>query len=177
MNTRRNPPNYVTRTSYGGCVYSQFQCWILIHLQRLRVYGCVTCGTLNNQFESVMKMRCVFLTVGTVSKSFRTGRLERELKMVQLFATRCSCIAISWVSLATFTAITLCVTSQRVVPKVSVYFVIDSVRKLLDTPSYYLRHLLSIWNGSWVPEGLSAETDWLTISCKVSLTLQLKCRM
>jgi hypothetical protein len=32
-----------------------------------------------------------------------------------------------------FTAITLCVASQRVVPKVSVYFFIDSVRKLLDT--------------------------------------------
>jgi hypothetical protein len=29
-----------------------------------------------------------------VSKSFRTGRLERELQMVQLSATRCSCIAI-----------------------------------------------------------------------------------
>jgi hypothetical protein len=29
-----------------------------------------------------------------VSKSFRTGRLERELRMVQLSATRCSCIAI-----------------------------------------------------------------------------------
>jgi hypothetical protein len=29
-----------------------------------------------------------------VSKSFRTGRLERELQMVQLSATRCSWIAI-----------------------------------------------------------------------------------
>jgi len=29
-----------------------------------------------------------------VSKSFRTGRLERELQMVQVSATRCSCIAI-----------------------------------------------------------------------------------
>jgi hypothetical protein len=29
-----------------------------------------------------------------VSKSFRTGRLERELQMVQLSATMCSCIAI-----------------------------------------------------------------------------------
>jgi len=29
-----------------------------------------------------------------VSKSFRTGRLERQLQMVQLSATRCSCIAI-----------------------------------------------------------------------------------
>jgi hypothetical protein len=29
-----------------------------------------------------------------VPKSFRTGHLERELQMVQLSATRCSCIAI-----------------------------------------------------------------------------------
>jgi hypothetical protein len=29
-----------------------------------------------------------------VSESFRPGRLERELLMVQLSATRCSCIAI-----------------------------------------------------------------------------------
>jgi hypothetical protein len=35
-----------------------------------------------------------------------------------------------------FAAITLCVASQRVFIVV-VYFVIDSVRKLLDTPSYF----------------------------------------
>jgi hypothetical protein len=35
-----------------------------------------------------------------------------------------------------FAAITPCVASQRVIPKVSIYFVIDSVRELLDTPSY-----------------------------------------
>jgi hypothetical protein len=35
-----------------------------------------------------------------------------------------------------FAAITLCVASQRVIAKVSVYFVTDSVRKLLDTLSY-----------------------------------------
>jgi hypothetical protein len=29
-----------------------------------------------------------------VSKGFRTGRLERELQMVELSATKCSCIAI-----------------------------------------------------------------------------------
>jgi hypothetical protein len=34
-----------------------------------------------------------------------------------------------------FAAITLCVASQRGFIVVSVYFVIDSVRKLLDTPS------------------------------------------
>jgi hypothetical protein len=65
-----------------------------------------------------------------VSKSFRTGRLERELQMIQLCATRCSCIAILWVSLVNFAAITLYVASERL------YFVIDSVRKLLVTPSY-----------------------------------------
>jgi hypothetical protein len=69
-----------------------------------------------------------------VSRSFRTGRLERELQMIQLSATRYSCIAALWVNLVSFAAITLCVASQRVF--VVVYFVIDSVRKLLDTPSY-----------------------------------------
>jgi hypothetical protein len=35
-----------------------------------------------------------------------------------------------------FSAITLCVASQRVFIVVSEYFFMDSVRKLLDTPSY-----------------------------------------
>jgi hypothetical protein len=35
-----------------------------------------------------------------------------------------------------FAATTLCVASQSALIVVSVYFVIDSVRKLLDTPSY-----------------------------------------
>jgi hypothetical protein len=73
-----------------------------------------------------------------VSKSFRTGRLEQELQMVQFSATRCSCIAILWVSLVNFASITLCVASQWVFIVVSVYFVMDSVRKLLDTSSYVL---------------------------------------
>jgi hypothetical protein len=67
-----------------------------------------------------------------VSTSFRTGRPEREPQMVQLSATRCSCIAILWVSLLSFAAITLCVASQRVTAKVSLCLFIDSVRKLLD---------------------------------------------
>jgi len=36
----------------------------------------------------------------------------------------------------TFAAITLCVASQRLFIVVSIYFVFDSVRKLLDTHSY-----------------------------------------
>jgi hypothetical protein len=57
-----------------------------------------------------------------ISKSFQTGRLERELQMVQLCATMCSYIAILWVSLVSIGAITLRVTSQRVFVVV-VYFI------------------------------------------------------
>jgi hypothetical protein len=71
-----------------------------------------------------------------VSKSFRTGRLERELQMVELSGTKCSCITILWVSLVSFAAITLGVASQRMF---IVYFVIDSVREILHTPSYVHR--------------------------------------
>jgi hypothetical protein len=56
--------------------------------------------------------------------------------MVRLSATRCSYIAIFLVSIVSFAFITLCVASQRVFIVVSVYFFIDSVRKLSDTPSY-----------------------------------------
>jgi hypothetical protein len=63
------------------------------------------------------------VTYEGVSKSFRTGSLERELQMVQLSATRCSFIAILWVSLVSFVAITLCVASQRMFIVVNVYFV------------------------------------------------------
>jgi hypothetical protein len=54
-----------------------------------------------------------------VSKSSRTGCLERELQMIQLSATRWSCIAILWVSLVIFAAITHCVASQRVLVLIS----------------------------------------------------------
>jgi hypothetical protein len=74
-----------------------------------------------------------------VSKSFRTGRLELELQMVHLCAITCSYIAILWVSLVIFAAIALYVASQRAFIVV-VYFVIDSVRKLLDTPCYVTRN-------------------------------------
>jgi hypothetical protein len=55
-----------------------------------------------------------------------------------------------------FAAITLCVASQRVFIVVgSVYFVIDSVRKLLDTPSYSFRINLKEFKCQgvdWIPE-------------------------
>jgi len=72
-----------------------------------------------------------------ISKSFRTGHLERHLQMVQLSICKCSCIAILWISPVSFAAITLCVASQQVFIFVSTYFVIDLVWKLLDTPTYF----------------------------------------
>jgi hypothetical protein len=72
---------------------------------------------------------------GGVFKNFRTGRLQPELQMIELSATRYSFIAIFSVSLVSFSAITLCVASQRVFIVVSVYLVTNSVRKLLNTSS------------------------------------------
>jgi hypothetical protein len=74
-----------------------------------------------------------------MSRNFWTGRLERVLQMIQLSASaiRRSYVALLLVSLVSFAAITLCVASERVFIVV-VYFVIDSVRKLSDTPSYSL---------------------------------------
>jgi hypothetical protein len=48
--------------------------------------------------------------------------------MVQLSATRCSCVAILCVSIVSFAAITLCVAIQLVFIIVSVYLFIELVR-------------------------------------------------
>jgi hypothetical protein len=94
-------------------------------------------------FTFIFEKNCSQIYEG-VSKSFRTGHLERELQMVGLSTTRCTSIAILWVSIVSFAAITLCVASQRVFIVVSVYFEIYSVRKLLDTTSYVLPRRLFI---------------------------------
>jgi hypothetical protein len=60
-----------------------------LKLEPLKVPHAVQLRTLRTR----MKMRAPVNYEG-VSKSFRTGRLERELQMVKLSATRCSCIAI-----------------------------------------------------------------------------------
>jgi hypothetical protein len=73
--------------------------WILI--LKIVNYFVSTAATSNERYEGV-------------SKSFRTGLLEWEPQMVQLSATRCSCIVILWVSLVSFGAIILGVASQRV---------------------------------------------------------------
>jgi hypothetical protein len=73
-----------------------------------------------------------------MSKNFRTDHLKRELQMVHLSATRCSCFAILWVSLANSSVLTHCYFS-------SVYFCCCCLFRyghspeVLDTPAYFLR--------------------------------------
>jgi hypothetical protein len=123
----------VFETNYSG------KC---LHLREVQNVGCnEELGDLYS-FLSITWLLKLGWTCGKhegVSKSFRTGRLERELQMVKLSATRYSCITILWVTLVSFAAITICIASHRVIRKVSVYFLIDSVRKLLDTPLYTYR--------------------------------------
>jgi hypothetical protein len=108
-----------------------------------------------------------------VSKSFRTGHLGRELQMIQLSATRCSCIAILWVSLESFAAITHCVAFQRVFIVISTYFVIDSVRKLwiqprtlslLDACWYWPQRPSPGWRRGEVTSFFSLPPSWSTWS-------------
>jgi hypothetical protein len=95
----------------------------------------VTLHTSHSFWWSLIPDSCKYtadLTYEGVTKSFCTGRLERELRMVQLSATTCSCVAILWVSLVSFTAITLCVASQQVFislwlsPETFGYILVDS---------------------------------------------------
>jgi hypothetical protein len=76
-----------------------------------------------------------------VSKSFRTDHLEREQQILQLSATRHSCIATVWVSLVSFAAITICVASKRVfiVVKLTLRY-----RLSPETFGYTLVHLVGI---------------------------------
>jgi hypothetical protein len=70
--------------------------------------------------------------------------------------------------------ITLCVASQRVFIILSSYFVIDSVRKLLDTPSYGAERQIGISYGltqllrpSWKSQHLIICCDTPQMQCNV----------
>jgi hypothetical protein len=101
----------------------------------LSIQGCSSTQTrcTNQMKQERMREKWPENSYKGVSKSFQTDHLEWELQTVQLSATRCSCVAIFWVSLMSYATITPCVASQQVC--VVVYF-INSVWKLLDTPSY-----------------------------------------
>jgi hypothetical protein len=87
-------------------------------------------------YAFMLRTSCASIYDG-VSKSSRTGRLERELQMVQLSATRCNCIAILWVTLVSFAAIPLCIASQWVIPNVSVYFIMTQSGNFWIHPRKY----------------------------------------
>jgi hypothetical protein len=69
----------------------------------------------------------------------------------------------------TFAAISLCVVSQRVFIVVSVYFVIDSVRKLLDTPS--CTELLDARFDAFTAV-IQVEVFWVVTPCNVVVGYQ-----
>jgi hypothetical protein len=86
---------------------------------------------------------CLGVLYEGVSKSFQIGLMEEVLQMLQLSATRCSCIAVLWVGLVSFAAITFCVASQRMF--IVVYFVMTQfgnlwIHSCILKPSYY-RHI------------------------------------
>jgi hypothetical protein len=88
---------------------------------------------------------CYSVIRGCIQKFSDWPPGARTANGTALSATRCSCIAILWVRLVSFAAITLCVASQRVFIVVRAYFVIDSVRKFFGyTVIYFPRHLSDV---------------------------------
>jgi hypothetical protein len=112
-----------------------------------------------------------------VYKSFRTGHLERgEVQTAQPSATRCSCIAILWLSLVSSAVIILCVACCKR------NFVIDSVRKLSDTPSYMQRQRVKSLTLTGIKPPVvqlvaSHFTDWATRTPVCSNERQSQCGM
>jgi hypothetical protein len=75
-----------------------------------------------------------------------------------------------------FAAINVCVASQRIIPELSVYFVIDSVWKLLDTHSY-ITLVEEVRNTSYILsvklEGtVSCERPMCTLECSMKMHLK-----
>jgi hypothetical protein len=120
----------VSLSARYGRVKNLYPCWESVHgcpsnwSSHVYRYLNLYVKWLNTLFWNTFKLcRQMSAKYEGVSISFRTGRLERELETVQLSGTSCSCIAILWVSLVSFAAITLRVASKRAIPKVSLYFV------------------------------------------------------
>jgi hypothetical protein len=141
------------------------ECWFLFSSEDLpppkicwekksSVYVCV------HTHMCVCVCVCVWERERGYIQSFQIVHLEREPQMVQLSASRCSCINILWVSLVTFAATGLCVASQWVFIVVSIHFIINSVQKLLDTPwciytgGYKISHYDKIY--LWLVSSVSA---------------------
>jgi hypothetical protein len=139
------------------CYFAHFT-GLVIKLLQIQIYCCNANSTalhrLKNFFPSLnihhikksyLKVLDLSEMYEGVSKRFQTGCLEQELQRVQLCATLCSYITILLVSLVSFSTITLCVASQQVLIVV-VYFIINSVWKLLDIPLYFISCINSLYD-------------------------------
>jgi hypothetical protein len=83
-------PMHATRPAHSIFPYLRGQYFPhVVHIPSLQLKCCTHFGSVGRNLQPQASYR-----YEAVSKSFRTGRLERELKMVQLSATRCSCVAI-----------------------------------------------------------------------------------
>jgi hypothetical protein len=115
---------YMSRSSYSPWFHHPNNIWWSVQVTKLLITQCSPASRRLAMYPDIICLRmykrslwiCIPIwswhSYMGASKCFRTDRLERELQMVQLSATRCSCIAILWVSLVIFAAITLCVASQ-----------------------------------------------------------------
>jgi hypothetical protein len=69
-----------------------------LHCQVIPLYSCDNVQAVAKKVfqgsAAVVSKSSGGISYEDVSESFQTGRLERELQMVQLSAIRCSCIAI-----------------------------------------------------------------------------------
>jgi hypothetical protein len=77
--------------------------WVRVGVVQLFPSYLTTLSQLRRSYSAEWEGSCELVRVWreavakmyeSVSKSFRTGRLEEKLQMVQLSATRCSCISI-----------------------------------------------------------------------------------
>jgi hypothetical protein len=121
---------------YYECIHEVLQMSNELYNFRIKRRHFSGCAKIPSRTASVCES-C--LSYEGVYKSFRTGRLERELQVVQLFATRCSCIAIMWVSSSEFCHHKLLYCFSTTVYFCCCLFRYDSVRELFGTPSYAYR--------------------------------------
>jgi hypothetical protein len=105
--------------------------------------------------KSIKCSSFAYVTYEGVSKSFRTGLLEREMQMVQLSATRCSYVAILWVSIVSFVAITLCAGFQWV-------FIVVGFLISLSTQSgnFWVHPRIDQTRSEWVQGDYQTCKDW-----------------
>jgi hypothetical protein len=136
--------NFAAYSSSPGCVGPiVLQLYLPSHVGHVEIRHKITKFELNICVLCSYHTACTYYVCMSTHTHTHTHIYIRVYQKVyglatqslELSATRCSCIAILWVSVVSFAAITLYVASQRVFIVVSIYFIIDSVRKLLDTPS------------------------------------------